>query len=421
MKTKNPIRLVYLWVSSIILTQGSLAYTPLQDYSPDLIDSLDLMENQELRRLWTEHIVYETETMNTSGLPVQEECQPRFYPAAPQVERRGMAMFFHGFTACPQQYFDIAELLAKRGYDVYLPLMPGQGRQPTGKKDYLKDLPVKTAQEIPRKHWRLVEFVEKMNQIAKHTTGERIILGLSGGAGLATGAAIAGENEHGNEIWSRALLYAPYYEIPGPTRWLAEASGLVKLGLINDWGETCRVNRAREQGRNGYCSVTGIATLAMVHYGDEVAQETHKLTIPVQFVGVEHDPTADNRAMRRAYQRFQDKSKVSFCFYPKGTPHSLIRPTKDILPRPEKIDFEAFGYQTADDYLKFRGKIYPLGPYEYEDKPEDFEWVWDLQQDTVAFVTKGEFFRQGRESLLEKKYGNNFNMCVPEELSTMPL
>jgi pimeloyl-ACP methyl ester carboxylesterase len=372
-------------------TQSQLSGAEDQDAA------IQQIENQTVRGLWTAHIKYETKDRNTSGKEVRPDCKPRFYPHSESAPRKGMVMFFHGFTACPQQYFDIAEMLSAEGFDVFLPLMPGQGRVETGKEDHLKDLPSKGTMEVyppndSKQHPEYAVFVQKMNAIANASTGIKALAGLSGGGGLATDAAIAGQTATGN-IWSRVLLYAPYYQNPGATKALADFVGFFNPGVKNDWGEGCRTNRSRANGRAGYCSVTVGATQAMVQYGEVAAANINKIQIPVQFVATEKDPTADNSAIYRAFVQVKN---ARICSYPLGVPHSLINPNKDLLP---------------DDgsYAAIREDSIPSGP--------PYEWVDALNGDSVRFLTTGEWFPSSGESSIEKGYGNKFPMCNPATLS----
>ena len=74
---------------------------------------------------------YETET---NGKGLQFGCQPRRYRPPPDVPRRGAVVAFHGFSACAQQFFQLAPLLATMGFDVLVPMLPGHGllRAPDG-------------------------------------------------------------------------------------------------------------------------------------------------------------------------------------------------------------------------------------------------------------------------------------------------
>lgn len=362
----------------------------------DQIAAIKRIENQTVADLWSKHVASETVTSNSSGKEIRADCKPRFYPHKEGTTRQGMVMYLHGFTACPQQYFDIAEILAGKGFDVFLPLMPGQGREGAGKDDYLKDLPSKLTQETyppdnSRQHPRYREFIQKMNEIAAASTGIKAVAGLSGGGGLATAAAITGQTGSDN-IWSRVLLYAPYYRNPGVGKVLSDVLGFFNPGVLNDWGNACRQNRSRPDGRAGYCSINVGAMLAMVQFGEEAAKDFGKIEIPVQFVLTEKDPTADNSAINRA---FALSKNARLCTYPLGVPHSLINPNKDLLP-----DTEAFaGIREANA---------PSGP--------PYEWVEALNTDSVRFLTEGSFFPSGGLSTVEAAYGNQFPMCNPASL-----
>lgn len=352
-------------------------------------DTIGAFENKAVASLWSDYVELETSTLNTSQRPIQAECEPRFYPAnsAGKFTRRGMVMFFHGFSACPQQYFKIAELLSDKGFDVFLPLSPGHGRSPDAEdNDFLDDLPSKKTSQRPYVHARYAEFVKTMNKIAAASSGIRVIAGLSGGGGLAATAALWGQDDY-DTLWDRALLYAPYFKNPGPTQGLVDAVGFFNPGVKNDWGESCRRNRSRPEGRNGYCSVTVGASIASVQLGDAAAQRFDQLHIPVQFIGVEEDPTADNSAMIRAYQKAPE---ARFCFYPKGTPHSLIRPEKDLLP-------------DTPEFADIRDESLPSGP--------PYAWVPFLEQGSVDFITEGVWFPKKGLSEIEAEFGHTIQMC----------
>jgi pimeloyl-ACP methyl ester carboxylesterase len=383
----------FAWFLSFVPVLLFSCKTTHSSFLSSSVNAVDRIENEEVRRLWLLHIEKETKLRNTSGLALQPDCQPRYYPAHPEVPRKGMVMYFHGFTACPQQYYEISEILALKGYDVFLPLMPGQGRAPTGNADYVKDLPSKTTLSKPTQHRLYVEFVNDMNAIAKASTGEKVLTGLSGGAGLATGAVVAGQSAEGN-LWTRLLLYSPYYRIPGILEKVTEFLGLTNPGtkVLNDWGEGCRANRLRSGGRNGYCQVPDGAAVAMVQYGEDVAKELKNVTIPIQIVGVEKDKTADNTTIRKTFETLKN---ARFCFYPLGVPHSIVNPTRDLLP-------------DTPEFATIRERSLPSGP--------PYEWVDAMNKDSVAFLTEGKWFPSSGVSEVESSYGNKIPMCQPAQL-----
>ncbi len=51
---------------------------------------------------------------------------------------KGVAVLFHGFTACPSQWSQITTLLSERGYEILVPLLPGHGDSlPWEKADFV--------------------------------------------------------------------------------------------------------------------------------------------------------------------------------------------------------------------------------------------------------------------------------------------
>jgi pimeloyl-ACP methyl ester carboxylesterase len=392
---RRGILYVLLWSSLLACRTTGSKLSSVADTSGITINDYNRIENPKVRALWEQHIQRETQTLNTSpNKAIQPDCMPRFYPAKEGTERQGMVMFFHGFTACPQQYFDIALMLADRGFDVFLPLMPGQGRTPNGDTDYLNDLPAQerwASREPPPPHPRYVAFVNEMNEIAANSTGVRALAGLSGGGGLATGAVIAGQRPEGN-IWSRVLLYAPYYLNPGVQRYAAGILGFIYPGLTNNWGEACRVNRSRPGGRNGYCSVKVENVQAMVQYGQVQAMSAQVIDIPVQIVGVEEDPTADNESIVNALNKIKN---ARLCFYPKGVPHSIINPARDLIP------------DDTERFRQLRGNV-PKMPY---------TWVRPMNRDSVNFLTEGVWFPSSGEAPNEKRFLKQaVPLCDPPSL-----
>jgi dienelactone hydrolase len=91
----------------------------------------------------------------------------------------------------------------------------------------------------------------------------------------------------------------------------------------------------------------------MTNYGVNAANRANKIKVPIQFVGVTADPTADNTAIHDVFKNMKDHAQM--CLYPKGVPHSIINPKSD-----------------APD----------VDPY----------WVPAMQEDSIAFITEGKWF-----------------------------
>jgi len=108
-----------------------------------------------------------------------------------------VCLFFHGFTALPEQFVPIGEAFYKAGYNVLIPLLPGHGLAGNWGGDNPPPLPEKP--EIYQ------EFGIYWLQQAQ-ALGEKVIVGgLSGGSTLAAWLAL----ERAVQI-NRALLFSPY-------------------------------------------------------------------------------------------------------------------------------------------------------------------------------------------------------------------
>ena len=95
------------------------------------------------------------------------------------------------------------------------------------------------------------------------------------------------------------------------------------------------------------------AVRAMTNYGVNASAAASSIRIPVQIVGVEADPTADNGRIREVFDSLTQAK--SLCLYPKGVPHSIINPRSD-APK--------------------------LDPY----------WVDAMAYDSIQFLTEGKWF-----------------------------
>ncbi|XGV95491.1 MAG: alpha/beta hydrolase [Leptolyngbya sp. BL-A-14] len=124
-----------------------------------------------------------------------DTCRSRFFfqpnPAAKVI------VFFHGFTAVPEQFVPIGEAFFQAGFNVLIPLLPGHGQAGDWNADYPPPLPENPLiyQEFGR-NW--------LNDA--QALGDRVMVGgLSGGSTLSAWLAL----EYAQQI-DRSLLFAPY-------------------------------------------------------------------------------------------------------------------------------------------------------------------------------------------------------------------
>jgi pimeloyl-ACP methyl ester carboxylesterase len=125
-----------------------------------------------------------------------ETCHSRFFLHPHPTDK--VIVFFHGFTAVPEQFVPIGEVFFKAGYNVLIPLLPGHGIAGNWGRKNPPPLP-----ENPVTYQEFGLFWLEMAQ----QLGEKVVVGgLSGGSTLAAWLAL----ECPQEI-DRALLFAPYF------------------------------------------------------------------------------------------------------------------------------------------------------------------------------------------------------------------
>lgn len=122
------------------------------------------------------------------------------------------------------------------------------------------------------------------------------------------------------------------------------------------WPQRCFQSR-RNGGRPGLCAVSAGSAQAMVDFGLRVAEQADNFAMPVQIAGVEADQTADNSITHDVYQNLPGVK--SACLYKKGVPHYLLNP---------------------------RG----------EDPKQDPFWEKALHEDSVEFLSRGQWFGHTR-------------------------
>ncbi|WP_242022381.1 carboxylesterase [Microcoleus sp. FACHB-831] len=130
------------------------------------------------------------------ALPVMhEKCRSQFF--LHQEPTSKVCLFFHGFTATPEQFVPIGKAFFKAGYNVLIPLLPGHGIAGNWNADNPPPLP-----ENPEVYQQFgIHWLQKAQALGR----DAIVGGLSGGSTLAGWLAV----ERAVQI-NRALLFAPY-------------------------------------------------------------------------------------------------------------------------------------------------------------------------------------------------------------------
>lgn len=168
-----------------------------------------------------------------------EKCQPQL--RLPQGNQwKGIVVFFHGYSACPQQFNDLGDILASQGFSVLVPTLPGHGRGfysnctnlPPSVTDCV--LPGYDVSDIPVSYGPYVQFVNDINaMVAEHVSVMKqqyptvqpvvFVSGLSLGGALA---AVAAAN--GNGLYTRQLMLNPFFGMTIPDQDRAWANCLAQ-------------------------------------------------------------------------------------------------------------------------------------------------------------------------------------------------
>lgn len=143
----------------------------------------------------TSTIAFETKVHEATLPLINETCRSRFFFHSRPTNK--VCLFFHGFTATPQQFVPIGEAFFQSGYNVLIPLLPGHGIAGNWGRDNPPPLPEN--QDIYK------SFGLEWLQLAQEMGEQVIIGGLSGGSTLAAWLSI----ECPQQI-CRTLLFAPY-------------------------------------------------------------------------------------------------------------------------------------------------------------------------------------------------------------------
>lgn len=253
---------------------------------------------------WIEHL-----SESRFAHPLQKACQPFYLP--PQGLRKGTVLLFHGFSACPQQFWELAPQLSAQGFAVYVPLLPGHGRLSRQQQGQWQDDPSDLPHE---KTWqRYATHAQKMAQIMPQT-GIRAVMGLSLGGAVAASALIQAP-----ERFDRAILGAALLDVNTPSNYFLPAASALAPEYPAKWDDSCEVERAG--GRGGYCQFRLRALRGMQRLGQESLARLNEVKLPVQIVGVENDGTASNSAQKEAAERLPQNQ---ICLFEKGANHSLF-------------------------------------------------------------------------------------------------
>jgi alpha-beta hydrolase superfamily lysophospholipase len=285
-------------------------------------------------------------------IPRQPACEPRLLPAEPTVARQGAVVMVHGFGGCPQQFMQLGAMVAARGFDVLLPLLPGHGVAvtPDGEDD-LSHLPI--ARDGIARYSGLAQ---RMNGIIAKSPGQKVIVGFSLGGAVSVNA-----NLLERELYDRQLLISPMFAIRGG----AFVEGLAKfLGRIPAVKSIVVKPRAAREacdewqaaGRAGFCDYRLKHTAGLLTLDDmnEELYEEEPFKEPVQIVAAGDEAYISNDEIVNFTEQHRSYGPISLCFMPDDVPHEMLSP--------------------------------------YENAGTEMHWLQNLLNNAVGFIVDGNAF-----------------------------
>jgi alpha-beta hydrolase superfamily lysophospholipase len=259
--------------------------------------------------------------LSTDPAELQPGCLPVRLDPDPTVAYRGTVVMLHGYSACPQQFAQVAELLSEAGWRVLLPVLPGHGhRYPVTDADDYSDLP--TAHDWQQRWDALASQINGMMTLAD---GERVLAGYSLG-----GTTSLYVNFKAPDLYDRHLLLAPFFEpvIPWLTRSVLGVAlyvpGVRQLKLSSPTEISCLEKRAA--GYAGICRFQVKHVGALIRIADAVWEESEvvHLDVPMQLIWTEGDRVVSNERIRDFIARQARGASLSSCHLGPDVPHQFL-------------------------------------------------------------------------------------------------
>lgn len=296
-------------------------------YASALVLSVAFAQGADRSRLaalkaWNQYV---NTTIVSAPHGLQEDCVPQRFAA--ESTFRGTALLFHGYSACPQQYFQIAPLLARQGFDVLLPLNPGHGNRfdavvNHGHCLYNCDGALDDTTNLPESAKGYSDFVEQMNSIMTMSPGKRVVAGLSVGGAMAVLAGQARDGDH--PLYDRQLIINPLLHLVPHVDPLLRGLNVIPgvRNLFLGWGAGCR--NEREHGRAGICTFKVKHGAAARDFGANLVRSQGLSAASVAVLYDHRDPVVDTAPIRELITSFRSNARGQQHCVMNFTMHSML-------------------------------------------------------------------------------------------------
>ena len=188
---KNRIIKIIVWiVSAIILIAALLAAAAF--FWPATTKQLQSSNAERLS--YSEAITAANRIVNEDAANTEVRSGCRSIIKTHGQKTTKAVLMIHGVSACPQQFAELGDTFFKAGYNVYIPRVPSHGLTDNKRHGEIT---------IPA----MAQFMNSSTSIISGLGEETGVIGLSGGANMATWIA-----QYNSANISRALLLSPFYQ-----------------------------------------------------------------------------------------------------------------------------------------------------------------------------------------------------------------
>lgn len=252
---------------------------------------------------------------DSEGLYLRKNAESLFVPADGQA--RGTVVLYHGFTAAPWQYKEMADKLHHEGFNVYAPRMPGHGLADAAGKPSAAEMPETNEQKI----WD--DFARQTTKDAAELGVPVHAVGLSGGANVALRAA-----EECPEVESVTTM-APFLGsgASGIFFPVLNVIDMVTFGLFGNLLDKLPRKEKPQVEEMPKTEGTWGNALAMYRVGARVK----KVDVPLQAITTEGDPLSGAKQVHKLLKHSRNGQNIGwYHFGPEDhVKHAMVSPQEN--------------------------------------------------------------------------------------------
>lgn len=255
------------------------------------------------------------ENPTDEGLYLRKNAESFFLP---QDDAKGTVVLYHGFTAGPWQYREMADKLHDSGYNVYAPRMPGHGMADANGTASAAEMP-KTSEQ---KTWS--NFAQKSFDDAASLGVPVHAVGLSGGGNVAL--EVGSKNPQVDSV----TALAPFLGSNGATGVLFPVLSIVDVVTFGLFGKLLdRMPRKPQASPEETPKTQGTWGNALAMY--RVGANVKKIDAPLQLITTAKDPLSGTRNAGRLLERSGNSQTNGWFHFPEEAQvqHAMVSPLEN--------------------------------------------------------------------------------------------